>query len=126
MSATASPTSSPPPYHQAQSQVQGQPINRALQTVRNRAGGAPQHLTFTQSKSARNLDHALKAVACKAANLVKLTVFIRNMDDLASYRRARDAYFHEAGIKPPAVTLVEVSRLFAPELLIEIEAIAVS
>jgi enamine deaminase RidA (YjgF/YER057c/UK114 family) len=74
----------------------------------------------------RNLGHALKAAACTASNLVKLTVFIRNMDELGSYRTARDAYFHEAGIKPPAVTLVEVSRLYAPELLIEIEAIAVS
>lgn len=73
----------------------------------------------------RNLGHALQAVGCTASNLVKLTVFLRDMDDLAKYRQARDTFFSTVGVKAPAVTLVEVSRLYAPELLIEIEAIAV-
>jgi enamine deaminase RidA (YjgF/YER057c/UK114 family) len=73
----------------------------------------------------RNLGVALTAVGCTAANLVKLTVFLRDMDDLASYREARDRFF--ASVTPPAapaVTLVEVSRLYGPAFLIEIEAIA--
>ena len=44
---------------------------------------------------------------------------------LADYRRARDRFFKS--VSPPvapAVTLVEVSRLYAAELQIEIEAIA--
>jgi len=64
-------------------------------------------------------------VGCNAGHLVKLTVFIRDMDRLADYRRARDRFFNT--VTPPAapaVTLVEVSRLYAPELLIEIEGIA--
>jgi len=74
----------------------------------------------------RNLAHALVAVGCTAANLTKLTVFLVDMNDLPKYRNARDRFFSAAGaLKPPAVTLVEVSRLYAPGAMIEIEAIAV-
>jgi enamine deaminase RidA (YjgF/YER057c/UK114 family) len=73
----------------------------------------------------RNLGSALEAVGCTAANLVKLTVFLRSMDNLAAYREARNRFF--ATVHPPAapaITLVEVSKLYGPDFLIEIEAIA--
>ena len=73
----------------------------------------------------RNLDTALRAVGCTATNLVKLTVFLRDMDNLAAYREVRNRFF--ASVTPPAapaVTLVEVSRLYGPDFLIEIEAVA--
>ena len=73
----------------------------------------------------KNLDIALRAVACTAANLIKLTVFLRNMDDLSAYREARNRFF--ATVTPPAaptVTLLEVSRLYGADFMIEIEAIA--
>jgi enamine deaminase RidA (YjgF/YER057c/UK114 family) len=57
--------------------------------------------------------------------LVKLTVFVRDMDKLADYRRVRDRFFNS--VSPPvapAVTLVEVSRLYSERLLIEIEGVA--
>jgi enamine deaminase RidA (YjgF/YER057c/UK114 family) len=72
-----------------------------------------------------NLTIALQSVGCTAANLLKLNVFVRNMDDLSAYREVRDRFF--ATVTPPAapaVTLVEVSRLYGPDFLIEIEAIA--
>ena len=72
-----------------------------------------------------NLGVALKAVRCTAANLVKLTVFLRNMNDLGAYREARNRFF--ATVSPPAapaITLVEVARLYGSDFLIEIEAIA--
>ncbi len=72
-----------------------------------------------------NLAIALKACGCTAANLVKLTVFLTNMDNLAAYREARNRFL--ASVTPPAapaVTLVEVSRLYGADFLIEIEAIA--
>ena len=68
---------------------------------------------------------ALEAAGCTAANLVKLTVFLTDMDHLARYREARNRFF--ASVTPPAapaVTLVEVSKLYGPEFMIEIEAIA--
>jgi enamine deaminase RidA (YjgF/YER057c/UK114 family) len=73
----------------------------------------------------RNLSAALQSVGCTASNLVKLTVFLRNMDDLSTYREARNRFF--ATTTPPAapaVTLIEVSKLYGPDLMIEIEAIA--
>jgi enamine deaminase RidA (YjgF/YER057c/UK114 family) len=39
----------------------------------------------------RNLAVALEAVGCTAANLVKLTVFLRDMDILRAYREAEIA-----------------------------------
>jgi enamine deaminase RidA (YjgF/YER057c/UK114 family) len=73
----------------------------------------------------RNLATALAAAGCTPASLIKLTVFLRNMDNLAAYRQARDRFF--AAVTPaaaPAITLVEVSRLYGADFLIEIEAIA--
>jgi enamine deaminase RidA (YjgF/YER057c/UK114 family) len=73
----------------------------------------------------RNLEIALQAVGCTASDLVKLTVFLRDMDQLAAYREARNRFF--ATVSPPAapaVTLVEVSKLYGPDFLIEIEAVA--
>jgi enamine deaminase RidA (YjgF/YER057c/UK114 family) len=73
----------------------------------------------------RNLGTALQAVGCTAGNLVKLTVFLRDMNNLAAYREARNRFF--ATVNPPAapaVTLVEVSRLYGSDFLVEIEAIA--
>jgi enamine deaminase RidA (YjgF/YER057c/UK114 family) len=73
----------------------------------------------------RNLSTALQSVGCTASNLVKLTVFLRNMDNLSIYREARNHFFSTtAPPAAPAVTLVEVSRLYGPDFMIEIEAIA--
>jgi enamine deaminase RidA (YjgF/YER057c/UK114 family) len=73
----------------------------------------------------RNLGVALQASGCTPANLVKLTVFLTDMDNLATYREARNRFF--ASVTPPAapaVTLVEVARLYGADFMIEIEAIA--
>ena len=72
-----------------------------------------------------NLTIALRASGCTATNLVKLTVFLTDMDNLGHYREARNRFF--ASVTPPAapaVTLVEVSKLYGPDFLIEVEAIA--
>ena len=56
---------------------------------------------------------------------MKLTVFLRDMDNLDAYREARNRFF--ATVNPPAapaITLIEVSKLYGPEFLIEIEAVA--
>jgi enamine deaminase RidA (YjgF/YER057c/UK114 family) len=72
-----------------------------------------------------NLTVALRAAGCTAANLVKLTVFLTDMGNLAHYREARNRFF--ATVAPPAapaITLVEVSKLYGADFMIEIEAIA--
>jgi len=75
----------------------------------------------------RNLGYALKAAGCTPRDLVKLNVFVRDMAGLPLYRKARDRFLG-ADNPPaaPAITLVEVSKLFRDDLLIEIEAVAAS
>jgi 2-iminobutanoate/2-iminopropanoate deaminase len=68
-----------------------------------------------------NLQAALGAAGATLADVVKVTVFVRDMGDFDAIQEIRKRYF-----KPPypASSLVEVSALADPELLIEIEAIA--
>jgi len=86
-------------------------------------GGA--NLGAQAEQAFKNISVALASVGCTAANLVKLTVFVRDVSKLPDYRRARDRFLKS--VEPPAapaITLVEVSHLFAEGLLIEIEGIA--
>jgi reactive intermediate/imine deaminase len=72
----------------------------------------------------RNLGAVLEAAGASFADVVKLTYFVRDIEAIGAVRVARDEFVNTAN--PPASTLVEVSRLFAPELLIEIEAVALA
>jgi reactive intermediate/imine deaminase len=79
----------------------------------------------TQARQAfRNLGAVLEAAGASFDDVVKLTYFVRDIGAVGAIRAARDEFVNTAN--PPASTLVEVSRLFVPELLIEIEAIAVA
>ena len=70
----------------------------------------------------RNLVAALEAVGATASDLVKLTTFVTDLSQLATFRAVRDRFLDPA--HPPASTLVQVPRLFRPEFLIEVEALA--
>jgi enamine deaminase RidA (YjgF/YER057c/UK114 family) len=117
----------PPGYSQIVEVSAGRIIFIAGQTALDRDGNLVGRGDFAGQAAQvfENLTVALRAVGCTAANLVKLTVFLRDMDNLAAYREARNRFF--ATVSPPAaptVTLVEVSRLYGPDFMIEIEAIA--
>jgi enamine deaminase RidA (YjgF/YER057c/UK114 family) len=66
---------------------------------------------------------ALAAAGARPADLVKLTTFVTGMTQLAAFRAVRDQFLDPARL--PASTLVQITRLFRPEFLIEIEAFAV-
>jgi enamine deaminase RidA (YjgF/YER057c/UK114 family) len=117
----------PPGYSQVVDVRAGRIIFIAGQTALNQDGDLVGKNDFAAQTAQvfRNLDIALKSAGCTAGNLIKLTVFLRNMDNLSIYREARNRFF--ATVTPPAapaVTLVEVCRLYGPDFLIEIEAIA--
>jgi enamine deaminase RidA (YjgF/YER057c/UK114 family) len=117
----------PPGYSQVVDVRAGRIIFIAGQTALNQDGKliGKHDLAAQAAQVFRNLGIALKAAGCDASNLIKLTVFLRDMDDLFAYREARNRFF--ATVTPtaaPAVTLVEVSRLYGADFLIEIEAIA--
>jgi reactive intermediate/imine deaminase len=69
-----------------------------------------------------NLKAALSAAGATFANVVKVTTFVTDMKYAPILREVRAAYF---GPNPPAGTLVQIQSLVVPELMIEIEAIAV-
>jgi 2-iminobutanoate/2-iminopropanoate deaminase len=70
----------------------------------------------------RNLGEVLAATGTSFANVVKVTVFLTDVDDRARINPVRQEVFGEAR---PASTLVEISRLAVPGAKIEVEAVAV-
>ncbi|MFB7914717.1 RidA family protein [Streptomyces sp. NPDC056061] len=69
-----------------------------------------------------NLAAALEAAGSHMDRVVKLTVFLTDLSDLAAFREVRDTYLRLDA--PPSSSLVQVSALVHPEARVEIEAIA--
>jgi 2-iminobutanoate/2-iminopropanoate deaminase len=69
----------------------------------------------------RNVGDALAAAGAGFADVVKVTVFLTDIDDRASINPVRQEVF---GDTRPASTLVEVSRLAIPGAKLEVEAVA--
>ncbi|MGW6914263.1 RidA family protein [Kitasatospora sp. NPDC054939] len=70
-----------------------------------------------------NLRRCLAAAGADFADVVKFGYFLTDLAHLVEVREVRDRFL--AGVRPPASTAVQVSGLFKPELLMEIEAYAV-
>ncbi|MFD7220174.1 RidA family protein [Streptomyces sp. NPDC059892] len=70
-----------------------------------------------------NLRRCLAAAGASFDDVVKLTYFVTDVAHLPAIREARDAVIDTA--RPPASSAVQVSALFRPELLLEIEAFAI-
>jgi 2-iminobutanoate/2-iminopropanoate deaminase len=69
-----------------------------------------------------NMDTCLKAAGAGAEHVVKVVVYLTDIDDRRKINPIRQRYF---GPHRPASTLVEVSALVVAELKVEIEAQAV-
>src|SRR3989449_1969253 len=70
----------------------------------------------------KNLQAALTSAGAKFSDVVKMNTFITDMDKAPVVREVRARYF---GDTTPASTLVQVVHLARPELMLEIEVIAV-
>jgi len=70
-----------------------------------------------------NLTRALEAADATWSDVVKLDYFLRDVDQIGAVRAIRDEYVDTAN--PPASTLVEVSSLFSPDVLVEVQAVAI-
>ena len=70
-----------------------------------------------------NLTAGLEAAGVGWGDVVKLSYFVRDVSSASSMRAIRDEFIDTE--HPPASTLVEVSRLFRDDVLIEVEAVAV-
>ena len=69
-----------------------------------------------------NLKSALAAVGATFDNVVKVNTYVTDMSQIQALQEIRGKYY---GKNAPASTLVEIGRLAHPDLMIEIEAIAV-
>ena len=67
-----------------------------------------------------NLGRCLAEAGAGFDDVVKLTLFVLDVADLPAVREARDAVIDTA--RPPASSAVQVSALFAPGYLLEVEA----
>jgi enamine deaminase RidA (YjgF/YER057c/UK114 family) len=71
----------------------------------------------------KTIDTALRGLGCALKDVVRTRIFITNPDDWEAVGRAHGEVFRDIR---PACTLVVVSRLIDPAMLVEIEADAVA
>ena len=69
-----------------------------------------------------NLKAAVEEAGGTLDDICRVDVYVRNMEHFEAIHKVRREYF--TGV-PPASTMVEISKMTAPEYLIEINAIAV-
>ncbi|MBD1996553.1 RidA family protein [Leptolyngbya sp. FACHB-541] len=70
----------------------------------------------------KKIEAALKQLDSSLQDVVRTRVYVTNMDDIEQVTKAHCEFF---GKIRPANTLVEVSRLATPEMLVEVEVDAV-
>ncbi len=89
--------------------------------------GRPQHegdMAGQVKLSVDNLEAVLEKAGMTLANLIRLTVYTTDVDLLFPHYGLLIARLEAAGVAPPS-TLLVVSRLALPSMLIELEGTAV-
>ena len=81
----------------------------------------PAGIEAQTAQTLENLKSVLEAAGTTLSHVVKVSVFLTDMDDFAAMNQVYRRYFPE---NPPARTTVGVAALAHPDLLIEIEMIA--
>lgn len=71
----------------------------------------------------RNLDRVLVAAGSSLSKVVKVTIFLRSMENFGKIVELRRKWFTAPY---PADSIIEVSSLYSPKAMIEIEAVALA
>ncbi|MPV36903.1 RidA family protein [Georgenia subflava] len=93
-------------------------------TARNATGGVTGvgDVSAQTHQVCQNLQGAVEAAGGTMDDIVRVDVYVRNMEDFKAIHAVRTQYF--TGVAP-ASTMVEVSKFVNKDYLIEINAIAV-
>jgi enamine deaminase RidA (YjgF/YER057c/UK114 family) len=84
---------------------------------------APGDMYAQSVQAIRNIENALKRLGLGLECVVRTRIYVTKVELWEEVARAHSEFF---GTIHPATTLVEVSRFVDPEMLVEIEAVAVS
>lgn len=106
------------PYSQA-IEVNGMVYTSGVIPVNPKTGEIPKEVKEQAEQAINNLKNLLAAAGCGMEQVVKTTVFIKNMEDFGTINEVYAGIFKEPF---PARSCVEVARL-PKDVLIEIEAI---
>ena len=103
--------------------VQGVDLGNMIITS-GQTGEVPADVAAQARQSLDNVKAIVEAAGLKVGDIVKTTVFVKDLNDFATVNATYEAFFTEHNATFPARSCVEVARL-PKDVKIEIEAIAV-
>jgi len=74
------------------------------------------------AQTLKNVEAALRRAGARLEDVVRTRIYVIDIDDWQTIGRAHREFF---GTVRPATSMVQVSRLISPEMLVEIEAEAI-
>jgi enamine deaminase RidA (YjgF/YER057c/UK114 family) len=104
----------------------GRTVHLGGQTGHRRDGSLPHGLLAQFDQAAANLVTALGAAGARPEHLVSIQVFVTDAEAYrADLRALGTTYQRHLGRHYPAMALLEVSRLFDADAMVELVAVAV-
>ncbi len=84
---------------------------------------APGDMYAQTVQTIRNIENALKRLGMGLENVVRTRIYVTEIDRWEEVAKAHAEFFGEVH---PATSLIGIARLVDPEMLVEIEAVAVA